>query len=86
VRRLPVVLVLAGAFLLWNAIYDHVLIVAGDLYIVVARVTASHGVEALIGDWLGPARALALAVASTIALAALGAAASLALLRRLLRK
>jgi hypothetical protein len=68
VRRLPVVLVLAGTFLLWNAIYDHVLIVAGDLYIVVARVTASHGVEALI------------------ALAALGAAASLALLRRLLRK
>jgi hypothetical protein len=79
--RTVAVLVLAAGFLLWNAIYDHVVIVAGDLYVVVARVAASHGAEALIADWMGPARGVALWTASTITAAALVAALALALLR-----
>ncbi len=83
--RTAAVLVLTAAFLLWNAIYDHVLVVAADLYVVVARVAASHGAVALVADWMAPARAIALWTASTITAAALLTAAALALIRRVKR-
>ncbi len=67
-------LLAAGLFLLWNAIFDHVLAVFGDLLVVLAPALAPYGLEIRLEDWMAPARALALWSATVVSLAALVAA------------
>jgi hypothetical protein len=76
---------LAAAFLLWNAVFDHVLVVFGDLYIILAPLVAPHGLRARIDDWMGPAKHVAVWAASTVTFAAVVAAAAAAGLARVRR-
>jgi hypothetical protein len=70
VRARTAAILAAGAFLAWNALFDHVLVVFGDLYVVVARAAAASGAYAPIAGWMGPAKALGIRIASGITLAA----------------
>lgn len=60
--------VAACAFLLWNAIFDHVLTAFGDLYVVLAPALWNGGLEAPAAGWLGPGKTLAFWCATGITL------------------
>lgn len=66
--RLRVVLWVALAVVVWNAVYDRVLINATRAYVVTAKAAAEgSGPYARIEDFMQPARSRALALASLAA-------------------
>lgn len=60
-RRLAVILWIVLAVVVWNVVFDHILVEAGRAYIV-AAVTAARGGQPyeLIDAWMRPARSRAL--------------------------
>lgn len=74
-RRLALALWAVWAVLVWNVVFDHVIVVAGREYITAATASASHGGPYLrIDDWMQPAlsRAFRIASASVAAILAIG--------------
>ena len=54
--RLARVLIVAWAVIVWNVVFDHVIVVAGRSYIAAARAAAaSAGSFANMDDWMKPA-------------------------------
>jgi hypothetical protein len=53
--RLARVLIVAWAVIVWNVVFDHVIVVAGRSYIAAARTAASAGSFADMDDWMKPA-------------------------------
>jgi hypothetical protein len=67
-RRVAMGLWIAWAFLTWNVVFDHVIVVAGREYLVAAGLAArSAGPYARLDDWMHPAVARAAWVASACA-------------------
>jgi hypothetical protein len=73
------------AFLAWNAIFDHVLVVAGDLLVAVMPVLSAHGARLQMAEWMTIAKTIALWSASVITGAGLVGAGLLAALVRIRR-
>lgn len=70
-RRLAQVLWIAWALIVWNVVFDRVIVVAGRAYIVAAEVAAQAGGPYLrMDDWMRPA-ALRAFVIATLAAAAI---------------
>ena len=70
-NRLALALWAVWAVLVWNVVFDHVIVVAGRDYITAATAAASHGGPYLrIDDWMQPAvsRAFRIATASAAAI------------------
>jgi hypothetical protein len=66
-RRVAAWLWIAWAFVVWNLVFDLVIIEAGRQYVRVARAAARSGPYAKIEDTMGPARSRALWLATTSA-------------------
>ena len=72
--RLARALWIAWAVIVWNVVFDHVIVVAGREYIAVAtRVLRGPAPYARMDDWMRPAATRAFWVASVSALAVLAA-------------
>ena len=74
-NRLALALWAVWAVLVWNVVFDHVIVVAGREYITAATAAASRGGPYLrIDDWMQPAvsRALRMASASAAAILLVG--------------
>ena len=70
-RRLAVALWIAWAIIVWNVVFDHVIVVAGREFIVAAgRAVQAGGPYAHMDDWMRPAvpRAFWTATAASSAL------------------
>jgi hypothetical protein len=64
--RIARVLVAAWAVIVWNVVFDHVVVVAGRSYIAAARTAAaSAGPFANMDDWMKPAVTRGLWIATT---------------------
>lgn len=60
-RRVAVILWIVLAVVVWNVVFDHVLVEAGRAYIIAADTAARGGQPyALIDAWMRPARSHAL--------------------------
>ncbi len=73
--RLADALWIAWAVLVWNVVFDHVIVVAGRQYLNAADIAAQgSGAYARIGDWMRPAvtRALYTATAAGAAILVIG--------------
>jgi hypothetical protein len=53
--RVAVALWIAWAVIVWNVVFDHVIVVAGRNYIAAARRAAVAGAFANMDDWMRPA-------------------------------
>ena len=76
-RRLALWLWIIWAVLVWNVVFDHVIVVAGREFIVAAGLAARHGGPyARMDDWMRPAvtRGLWIASASAGLIVAVGIA------------
>ena len=66
---------IAWAIIVWNVVFDHVIVVAGRQYLTAADIAAqSSGPYARIDDWMRPAatRALWTATAAGVAILVIG--------------
>ena len=52
------------AILVWNVVFDHVIVVAGREYLAAAFVAANSGAYARMDDWMRPAITRALWIAT----------------------
>jgi hypothetical protein len=75
--RLARVLWIVWAIVVWNVVFDHVIVVAGRNYITAAAQAAAAGVFANMDDWMRPAvtRGFWIATAAGAALLLAGLAA-----------
>lgn len=74
-RRIAVILWIVLAVVVWNVVFDHVLVEAGRAYIIAAATAARTGQPyELIDGWMGPARSRALwwATGSAVAILVVG--------------
>jgi hypothetical protein len=75
--RIARALIVAWAVIVWNVVFDHVIVVAGRSYIAAARAAAAAGRFANMDDWMKPAVSrglwIATAAAGAILLAGLAA-------------
>jgi hypothetical protein len=74
-RRLALALWIAWAIIVWNVVFDRVLVVAGRAYVHAAAIAASGGSSfARIDDWMRPAlpRAFWMATAAGAAILVIG--------------
>lgn len=69
--RLARALWIAWAVIVWNVVFDHVIVVAGRSYIVAAELAAASSTYVNMDDWMRPAAVRALWVASASAAAIL---------------
>jgi hypothetical protein len=69
--RIARALWIAWAVIVWNVVFDHVIVVAGRSYIVAAELAAASSTYVNMDDWMRPARVRALWVASAAAAAIL---------------
>ena len=76
-RRLAFALWIAWAVLLWNVVFDHVIIVAGRNYIAAADRAFAQGIYENMDVWMRPAVSRAFWIASASAAAVLGTGAIL---------
>jgi len=53
--RLALALWIAWAVIVWNVVFDHVIVVAGRTYIVAAQAAVRAGQFANMDDWMKPA-------------------------------
>lgn len=77
-RRLAVILWIVLAVVVWNVVFDHVIVEAGRAYIIAAATAAQTGRPyELIDAWMRPAgsRALWWATGSAVVILAVGLAA-----------
>ena len=73
--RLAIALWVAWAIVVWNVVFDHVIVVAGRDYLNAAGIAArGSGAYARIDDWMRPAvgRALWTATAAGVAILVIG--------------
>ena len=67
-RRIATALWIAWACVTWNVVFDHVIVVAGREYVVAAGLAArAPGPYARLEDWMHPAVARGVVIASTCA-------------------
>jgi hypothetical protein len=78
VRRIAFALWIAWAVLLWNVVFDHVIVVAGREYIAAAERAFAHGAYENMDVWMRPAVTRAFWIASGSAAAVFAAGALLA--------
>ena len=62
--RLAAALWIAWAIVVWNVVFDHVIVVAGREYLAAAIVAANSGAYARMDDWMQPAITRALWIAT----------------------
>jgi hypothetical protein len=70
--RLAAVLWIAWAVIAWNVVFDHVLVVAARGYLHAAGVAAQTGAFVRMDDWMRPAVANGLWIASVVSAGILG--------------
>jgi hypothetical protein len=70
-RRIASTLWIAWAIIVWNVVFDRVIVVAGRRYLEAAALAAAAGSYARMDDWMRPAVARALWSATSAAAAIL---------------
>ena len=69
--RIATVLWIVWAIVVWSVVFDHVIVVAGREYLVAATLAAHGGSYARMDDWMRPAIARGLWIASAASAAIL---------------
>src|SRR5512135_2322513 len=71
-RRLAILLWIALAVIVWNVVFDHVIVVAGREYLAAAVIAADHGGPyARAEEWMKPAATRGFWIASAVSAAIL---------------
>jgi hypothetical protein len=73
--RVAAALWIAWAVIVWNVVFDHVIVTAGRYYVSAAAAAAAHNHYISMDDWMRPAvgRGLWIATSAAVAILVVGA-------------